>query len=70
VAETTAKDFYAAGFDTLIKHQYKYINADGGYVEKQMFFPGSSYHMFYALYPFVTYLLTLPCNLYQASKIL
>jgi hypothetical protein len=24
------------------------------------FFPGSNYHMFYVLYPFVTYLLSLP----------
>jgi hypothetical protein len=32
VAETT--DFYAAGFDTLVKRWDKCINVGGGYVEK------------------------------------
>jgi hypothetical protein len=29
-----SKDFYAAGFDTLVKRSDKYINVGGGYVEK------------------------------------
>jgi hypothetical protein len=51
MAQTEDKDFYAAGIDALVKRCYKRINVGGGYVE---------YHMFYVLYPFVTYLLTLP----------
>jgi hypothetical protein len=30
----------------------------GGYVEKYMFFSRFEYHIFYVLYPFVTFLLT------------
>jgi hypothetical protein len=33
-----SKDFYAAGFDALIKRRDKCINVRGGYVEKKMFF--------------------------------
>jgi hypothetical protein len=51
---------YAAGFDALVKRWNKCINVGGGYVEKYMFFSRFEYHMFYVLYPFVTYLLTLP----------
>jgi hypothetical protein len=29
-----SKDFYAAGFDTLVKQWDKYIDVGGGYVEK------------------------------------
>jgi hypothetical protein len=29
-----SKDFYATGFDALVKRWDKYINAGGGYVEK------------------------------------
>jgi hypothetical protein len=29
-----SKDFYAAGFDALVKRRDKYINTGGGYVEK------------------------------------
>jgi hypothetical protein len=29
-----SKDFYAAGFDTLVKRWDRCINVDGGYVEK------------------------------------
>jgi hypothetical protein len=54
------KDFYAAGFETLLKQWDKCINVGGGYVEKLLFFPWFEYNMFYVLYPFVTYLLTLP----------
>jgi hypothetical protein len=34
MAETTFKNFYAAGFDVLIKRWGKCINVGGGYVEK------------------------------------
>jgi hypothetical protein len=34
VSETTAKDFYAAGFDTLVKQWEKCINVGLGYVKK------------------------------------
>jgi hypothetical protein len=33
-----SKDFYAAGFDTLVKRWDKCVNVSGGHVEKQMFF--------------------------------
>jgi hypothetical protein len=47
-----SKDFSAAGFDTLVKRWDTCINVGGGYVRFE-------YHMFYILYSFVTYLLTL-----------
>jgi hypothetical protein len=62
VAETTVKDFYAAGFGALVKRWYKCINVGGGCREINVFFPRFEYYMFYVLYPFVTYLLTLPRN--------
>jgi hypothetical protein len=34
VAETIVKNFYAAGFDALVKRRAKCINAGRGYVEK------------------------------------
>jgi hypothetical protein len=34
VTETTIKNFYAAGFDALIKRLDNCINVGGGYVEK------------------------------------
>jgi hypothetical protein len=54
-----SKDFYAAGFDALVKRWDKCISVAGGYVEKY-FFSIFEYYMFYVLYRFVTYLLTLP----------
>jgi hypothetical protein len=33
-----SKDFYAAGFDGLVKQWDKCINVGGGYVEKYIFF--------------------------------
>jgi hypothetical protein len=54
-----SKDLYAADFDALVKRWGKCINVGGRYVEKYMFFSRFEYHMFYILYPFVTYLLTL-----------
>jgi hypothetical protein len=53
------KGFYAAGFDALVKRWDKCISVGGGYVEKDVF-SRFEYHMFYVLYPFVTYFLTLP----------
>jgi hypothetical protein len=53
-----SKDLCAVGFDALVKRWDKCINVGGGYVEKYMFQFG--YHMFYVLYPFMAYLLTLP----------
>jgi hypothetical protein len=40
VAETTLKNFYAGGYDALVKRWDKCINVGGGYVEKDKFFPG------------------------------
>jgi hypothetical protein len=53
-----SKNLYAAGFNALIKRWDKCINVGGGYVEKCFFQVRIS--LFYVLYPFVTYLLTLP----------
>jgi hypothetical protein len=37
-----SKDFYAAGFNALLKRWDKCTNVDGGYIEKLMFCPGSN----------------------------
>jgi hypothetical protein len=58
-----SEDFYAAGFDALVKQWDKCINDCGGYVKIQMFFSIFEYYMLYVLDPFVTYLLTPPCNI-------
>jgi hypothetical protein len=56
-----SKDFYAVGFNVLVKQWNKgIINVSGKYAEKYVF-PRFKYHMSYILYPFVTYILTLPC---------
>jgi hypothetical protein len=52
-------------FNALVKRWDKDINVDGGCLEIKAF-SRFEYHMFYVLYPFVTYLLTLPC-IYIAS---
>jgi hypothetical protein len=52
-----SKDFYAAGFNALVKRWDKCIKVGEGYVEKCFFFPGSNI-TFYVLYQSVTYLLT------------
>jgi hypothetical protein len=39
------KDFYAAGFDALVKRWDELINVGGGYVEKYIFFR-FKYHVF------------------------
>jgi hypothetical protein len=46
-----SEDFYARGFDALVKQWDKCISVDGGYVEKYTFFSKFEYHMFYVLYP-------------------
>jgi hypothetical protein len=46
VTETTGKNFFAAGFDALVKRWDKRINVGGGYVEKYMFFPGTNIRCF------------------------
>jgi hypothetical protein len=56
-----SKYLYAAGFDALLNRWNTCIHAGGGYVEKR-FFLRLEYHVFYVLYPFVTYFLTLPRN--------
>jgi hypothetical protein len=56
-----SEDFYAVGFDALVKRWDKYVSVGGGYVEKQMpFFQIRISHKFYVSHPFVTYLLTVP----------
>jgi hypothetical protein len=62
-----SNDFYAAGFDALVKRWAKCINVGGGYVEKYFFFRFEYHTFFYVLYPFVTYLLTLPRSTNSAS---
>jgi hypothetical protein len=44
-----SKDFYAAGFNALVKRWGKCISVGGGYVEEDIIFPGSNitYFMFY-----------------------
>jgi hypothetical protein len=37
----------------------EHVNVDGRYIEKTFFFYSFEYRMFYVLYQFVTYLLTL-----------
>jgi hypothetical protein len=51
-----SKDFYAAGFDALVK---RWMLLEGMLRNKCFFFSGFKYHMFYVLYPLVTCLLTL-----------
>jgi hypothetical protein len=62
VLRQQSEDFCVAGFEALVKRWENCISVGGGYVEE--FFPFSrfEYHMFYVLYPFVTYLLALPRN--------
>jgi hypothetical protein len=64
VAETKFKRLYAVGFDALVMRWDKCINVGGRLVEKHVF-PRFELHVLYVLYPFVTYLLTLP----RTSKI-
>jgi hypothetical protein len=60
VAETRSKDFYAASFDALVKRLDKMYQC-WWKICRKIFFSKFEYHMFYFLYQFVTYLLTLPC---------
>jgi hypothetical protein len=43
--DNSSKNFYAAGFDALVKRWDMCIKVDGGYVEKQ-FFHSFDYHIF------------------------
>jgi hypothetical protein len=45
VSETTVKNFYAVGFDALVRQHDKCINVGGGYVEKHIFFSRFEYHV-------------------------
>jgi hypothetical protein len=45
-----SEDFYAAGFGAFVKRSDKCIN-----VGECMFFSRIEYHMFYVLYPFMSY---------------
>jgi hypothetical protein len=42
-----SNDFYAAGFDALLKRWDKCISVGGGYVKKLMFFPDLNITCFY-----------------------
>jgi hypothetical protein len=59
---------YAASFDALVKQWDKCINVGGRYIEKYVSFQ-VQYHMFCVLYPFVTYLLTLPRRLRDEERL-
>jgi hypothetical protein len=73
VAHTTVKILVLVcrSFGALVKRWDKCMNVGGAYIEKYMFFSSSfEYHIFYVLYPFVTYLLTLPrINEYWESSL-
>jgi hypothetical protein len=47
--------FYAASFDALVKRCDRRINVGGGYVEKQIFFPGSNITYFIPICDLFTY---------------
>jgi phage terminase large subunit-like protein len=53
-----SENFYAAGFEALMKQWDKCIPV-GGDMLRNKSFSSFEYQMFYILYPFVTYLLTL-----------
>jgi hypothetical protein len=54
-----SKYFYAVNFDALVERWDNCVAVAGGYVEKYMFFR-FEYLMFYVLYMFLAYFLTLP----------
>jgi hypothetical protein len=54
-----SKDFYAAGFEALVKRWNTCISVDWRICGETKVFSRFEYHMFYVLYPFVTYLLNL-----------
>jgi hypothetical protein len=59
MAEATVKIFLCCGVRHTGRARDKCINVGGGYGEKLIFFSRSNI-MFHVLYPFVTYILTLP----------
>jgi hypothetical protein len=63
VAETTDKNFCAAGFDALVKQWNKYIYQCWWRICREInVLARFEYHIFYVLYQFVPYLLTVPRN--------
>jgi hypothetical protein len=55
-----SKRLLCSGFRCADKRWDKGISVGGGCVEKTLFFSRFEYHIFYVLYPFVIYSLTLP----------
>jgi hypothetical protein len=56
-----SKDLYGSGFDAPVKRWNKCMNDGRGRIFQEInVFSRFEYHMFYVLYPFVAYLLTLP----------
>jgi hypothetical protein len=53
-----SKDFYVARFDAPLKRWDMCTNVGGGGGREINIFPRFEYHMYYILYPFATYLLT------------
>jgi hypothetical protein len=64
VAETAVKNFYAADFDALVKRWDKCANIGLRTCREINVISSFENHMFYVLYPFVTYLLTLSHHLF------
>jgi hypothetical protein len=60
VVDTTVKILYSASFAALVKRWDKCINAGGGHVKKKKYFFQVRISYVLRLYPFVTYLLTVP----------
>jgi hypothetical protein len=60
VAKTTVLDFYAVGFWHIGKAMGQVYQCWWRICQEINVFPRFEYHMFYILYPFVTYLLPLP----------
>jgi hypothetical protein len=61
VAETKVKRLLCCGFRRIAKAMGQVYQC--WWICREIHgFPRFEYHMFYVLYPFVTYLLTLPCN--------
>jgi hypothetical protein len=60
VAETTVKRLLCCGFRHIAKAMGQVYQCWWRICQEVNVFPSFEYHMFYVLYPFVTYLLTLP----------
>jgi hypothetical protein len=64
-----SKDFYAAGLDALVKRWDKCYQWWWRICREICVLFQVQYHMFYVLYPFVTYLLTLHRNIWGPEVI-